>query len=134
MKIDYAAIKLADTGEVDVNDAFATMSAMTVDTYPETMLTYINIANKASFAVSAEVAAAVKTAITAESIPEWVEDALKTVGIDINNAETVGLLASIGVTASSITAITNIGKVVVPAFPSLRLGHLMTARTLTEEE
>ena len=131
MTTNYAAIKLADTGEVDVNDAFATMSAMTVDTYPETMLTYINIANKASFAISAEVSAAVKTAIAGGALPDWVDDALKTVGIDINNAETSGLLTSIGVSDASITAITNVGKVVVPAYPNLKLGQLITARSMT---
>ena len=130
MNIDYKKLADNDSGEPDVNDALETMSLLTEYTYPTTRLSYISIADRVSFSVSKEVSEKVNRAIIDGSIPQWVDDALKNNGIDINNAETSGLLADIGISERSVIALTNLGKKPILVYPNLRLGHLITARDL----
>ena len=129
---DY--IKLADNDPGgDLESAYVSMKAETEVTNPELKLTYTSVGNQVSLAASAELQAAVLN--VGSGIPEWVDNALKGSGIDVNNAQTQGLLTQLGsnsyITVANADAIKALGNKTVAKYPELSsMEFLKKARTL----
>jgi hypothetical protein len=128
MSVNYKLIADNDPGG-ELETAFSLMENVTAETTPEVMLTYRRI----SAGVSLEASAALELAVNAApAIPSWVDKALSTDGVDVNNTQTVGLLAAL--VPDHATAIQAMGTVVVPKYGSgFRVGHLQNARQMREE-
>ena len=121
--IDYKKIADNDVGG-ELDSALSTMKLL-VETVklPEKMITYRTIAAQVNLAASAELETAIKGA---ETMPEWVNIALSSDGININDSQVEGVLNSLGLTDAQ--SIIDIGVDEVLMFPSLKAGHLEVAR------
>jgi len=126
--IDYKLIADNDpTGTLD--SAFASMSAETITTNPEKLVTYISVANQVGFAESGELEAGVLSDTT---LPKWVDKSLNTGGVNVNDPQVAGLL-SVLVSAATSTKILAMGDVLSPKYPNLTMGVLADARRLRTE-
>jgi len=127
MSVDYKLLADNDLGG-DLDAAFATMSAETITSTPEVMVTYRRI----SAAVSLEASATLEAIVQGmETMPSWVDKALATDGIDVNNPQVAGLLDSIIPEFSA--AIIAMGIVTTPRYAGLKIGHLANARQKKEQ-
>ncbi len=81
MSVNYKRLADEDVGG-ELDSAFNTMSAMTVETKPEVMVTYRKVGSDVGLTASAELEVAMKTA---DGIPDWVNIALSTDGIKLND-------------------------------------------------
>lgn len=126
MTIDYKALAAEDTGET-LDVFFARLSAEKIASKPKKMMTYISIANEVSFTGSSSLEKGVATATANGQLPAWVDDALKSSGVDVNDPQTGALLDAI-VPPETATAIKAAGVVYAPKYPDLKEGYLQNAR------
>jgi hypothetical protein len=124
MGIDYKAISDSDPGGA-LEAAYNTMLAMTMETTPDKLVTYRNIAAGVNLAASSEL----ESAIEASALPKWVDKALNGDGININDPQVSAVLSTL-VSAETYTAISDLGRVASPLFPRLKIGHLANARQM----
>ncbi len=128
MNIDYKALADGDVGG-DVETAFSTMKAETVSTFPEVMVTYIQIGYKVSVAASKALEDALPSNV---GVPKWVNSKLTTTGINVNDPQVSELLDVLVPTHAQ--SIKDMGKVEVPKYPYLkRTTHLTKARLMRSE-
>ena len=113
----------------DLETAFAAMGAEAVTSTPEVMVTYRRISAAVSLAASAELEAAVKAELT---IPSWVDTALASDGIDVNDAQVSAVLDSL-VSVATAAAIKAMGVITDPKYKGFKIGHLANARQMREE-
>jgi hypothetical protein len=126
--IDYKQLADNDPGG-ELETAFASMSAETVTSTPEVMLTYRRISAGVSLAASAELEVAVNASA---QMPSWVDKALSTDGIDVNDPQTAGLLAML--VPDHAAAIQAMGVVNVSKYGAgFKIGHLQNARQMRDE-
>lgn len=126
MTIDYKALAAEDTGET-LDVFFARLSAEKIASKPKKMMTYISIANEVSFTAAYELEQGVIAATANGALPEWVDDALKSSGVDINDTQTGALLDKL-VSIDTATAIKEAGIVYTAKYPQLKAGYLQNAR------
>ena len=124
--IDYKLLADNDPGG-DLEVAFNLMYEQTVATYPQKLMTYIDIASRAGFFVSAELQNAVVDNV---GIPSWVDIALSRDGVDVNDEQTQSVLSSI-VSEETALAISALGVELISRFPQLTsVRHLDKARVM----
>ena len=126
--VNYKIIADNDPGG-DLETAFAAMSAETVTSAPEVMVTYRRISAVVSLAASAELEAAVKSELT---IPSWVNTALASDGIDVNDVQVSAVLDTL-VSAGTSAEIKAMGVITEPKYKGFKIGHLANARQMREE-
>lgn len=129
MIIDYKLLADNDPGG-DLMTAFESMQGETITTRPEVMITYRKIGAAVGLQESAELEAAVNT--PGNGIPKWVDAALSTDGIDVNNQQVSAILTML-VTSETAAAILAMGEVVTAKYPGLKPGHLQNAREMRAE-
>ena len=125
MSVNYKLIADNDPGG-DLQTAFNSLASETIITTPETMITYRKIAARVSLTATAEL----ETAISA--LPLWVNKALQTDGIDVNDAQTAAVLSSL-VSTETASSIIALGQISTPKYQGLKLGHLQNAREMRAE-
>lgn len=126
--VDYKLLADNDPSG-DLETAFAAMSAETVTTHPQTMITYRKIGGQVSLSASAELESGVTGSV---SIPSWVDKALSTDGIDVNNPQVAAVIGSL-VSAETAAAILALGDIVEPRYKGLKIEQLEKARQLRQE-
>ena len=125
--VDYKLIADNDTGG-ELQLTFDNMSAETVTSTPEVMLTYRRISASVSLAASAELESAV---LAAPAMPSWVNTALASDGIDVNDPQVSAVLKSL--VPSHAEQITAMGIITNPKYAGLKIGHLANARQMRAE-
>lgn len=125
MSVNYKLIADNDPGG-DLETAFNTLASETVITTPETMITYRKIAASVSLTATAELEQAIS------ALPLWVNKALQTDGIDVNDPQTAAALSSL-VSTETAASIIALGKISTQKYPGLKLGHLQNAREMRAE-
>ncbi len=127
MSVNYKRLADEDVGG-ELESAFGTMSVMTVETTPEVMVTYRKVGAEVGLTASAELETAMKTA---EGIPDWVNIALSTDGINVNDPQVSGLLGALVPDYSD--AIIALGSTTKAKYQSLQVEQLEKARKLRAE-
>lgn len=125
--VNYKLLADEDVGG-DLETAHATMSAMTVTSTPEIMVSYRTVGAGVSLEASASLEAAMKPV---NGIPEWVNTALASDGINVNDAQVSGLLTNLVPTFSA--DILALGVVTSPKYKGFKIGHLANARQMRQE-
>ena len=128
MSVDYKLIADNDPAG-ELQSAFDSMKTETVTSTPEVMVTYRRISASVSLAASAELEAAV---LAAQAMPSWVNTALASDGIDVNDPQVSATLNNI-VSADTAAAIIAMGIVTIPKYAGLKIGHLANARQMRAE-
>jgi len=129
--IDYTAIANGDPGG-DLTTAFSVMKAETITVAADKMCNYISVAREVGFAVAAALESRVNELISAGAFPSWLKAALENDGININDPQVAGLVASL-VDGSTFTqtqadAILAMSQVLSDKYPNLKEGYLQDAR------
>jgi len=124
MSVDYKFIADNDPSG-DLEAAFATMSAETVSTKPKLPLTYTGIADKTDV-INANLLASRVSA----SLPDWIHDAMKDKGLDINNPKVQVVISdSLGLSDVEARKILDAGIILEPKYGgNFKIGHLSNAR------
>lgn len=148
--VNYTAIGLADSKldppVADPTQAAAAIRAMTVDTHPEKLMSYISIANEISAETANELEKVINAAITAGAIGAWYGERMNGKGIDVNNPQVRGtdekpsmLLALTQIPDTTFTAAmaqsildAGIVKTPDPDLAGTRAGHVITAREIRD--
>lgn len=125
---NYKLIADSDPGG-DLETAFATMASETITEKPEVMITYRKIGAAVSLSASFELESAIKAST---QIPSWVDDVLRTDGIDVNDPQVSATLGAL-VSAQTAADILAMGQVTKPKYQGLKLGHLQNAREMRAE-
>ena len=125
--VNYKLLADNDPGG-ELETAFDSMSAETITSTPEVMVTYRQIGERVSLAASAELEAAVNGSA---SIPSWVDSVLAKDGINVNDAQVSATLGAI-VSADTAAAIIAMGVVTSPKYSGLKIGHLANARQMRQ--
>lgn len=129
MSVDYKRLADDDVGG-ELEPAFSTMSAMTVESTPEVMVTYRRISAAVSLAASAELEIGVLSPDS--NIPSWVNASLSNDGIDVNDPQVNAVLASL-VSVDTSAAISAMGVITEPKYTNFKVGHLANARQMRVE-
>ncbi len=118
--------KIADNDPSgDLETALAKMLLMTEEVTPdEVMVTYRTVGRDVGLAESKEFEDAL---IASADIPLWVNEALNSDGLNVNDPQTAGTLKEI-LNADLADSIIALGVLTSLMFPSLRAGELQTAR------
>lgn len=126
--INYKSIADNDPGG-DLETAFNTMADEVITETPEVMITYRKIGAAVSLTASFELEAAIKASA---QIPTWVDDVLRTDGIDVNDPQVSATLGAL-VSAQTAADILLMGQITKPKYEGLKLGHLQNAREMRSE-
>lgn len=93
--------------------------------------TYAGLSRNIGFTKTAQFEDGMKSAIAAGVLSQWLDDALRADGININDAELKAKFATIkddhGFNGALFTAITDSGKQTILDFPNLKMGHVQNA-------
>lgn len=135
--IDYTSIANGDPGG-DLQLAFESMTAETVEQAQDRKVNYVVIANEAGFAEAGALEARIRAKIAANELPEWVHDALKSGGLNINDSQLetqlLSMVDEVSLTTAHANKILTLKTVSVAKYPQLReQSHLAKARKLRVE-
>lgn len=148
--INYTAIAQADSNLeppfLDPAEAAEAIRSLTVDTYPEKLMSYISIANELSAETANELEKVINTAIAAGAIGAWYGERMNGKGIDVNNPQVRGtdekpsmLLALTQIPETTFTPVmvqsildAGVVKVPDPSLAGTRAGHVITAREIRD--
>ena len=124
--VNYKLLADDDPGG-DLQTAFDSMEAETVTTNPEVMLTYKGIARDVNLNTAGQLALAL------DSSPVWIDHAMRTDGINVNNLQVAPFLTTLiggSFTQAMVDSIKSLGNVVSPKYVGLKKGHLANARQM----
>jgi hypothetical protein len=120
------------TDLIAVENAFDSIKVLSVlQSKNKYMQTYTGIADDVDFATSKSFSDSVKSAIAVDALPSWVDEALNSAGLNVNDPEVSNVLtlmvASLGLSQTVADAILETGFEDVKTFPSLKMGHVQNA-------
>lgn len=134
--VNYELIADNDPGG-DLEAAFALMKAETITQPKDRKVNYVQIANEAGFTEASALEYRIKALVSTSNLPEWVHDALKSEGLNINDSQVSAQLNALvdgtTLTTAHVDAILAMKNEVSPKYPGIKLGHLETARLLRVE-
>jgi len=128
--IDYRGLADGDPGGT-LQDAFNIMETATVSEAEDRSFNYTQIANQAGFGVATELQAVVTMLVGANQFPAWVNSALESEGINVNDPQVSGAVTSLvaaGLSQESADAILALRYVENKVYPRIKIGYLANAR------
>lgn len=131
---DYKSIADNDPGG-DAQAAFEALKGMKQNSNENVMITDLSMANRLGFTVANEILDGIQMAIDANQISSRVMRWIETVGIDVNNSDSVAQIDALVVagliTTDHKTALLNLGKEFM--FPGITKSDVEKARRLRSE-